>query len=255
MSITTALDDGVFSLGFNRPEKKNALTQAMYADSARALRQAEQDPAVRVILLHGHPQVFTAGNDLEDFLREPPRDLNSPTFDFMRALVEGSKPVVAAVNGPAVGIGTTLLLHCDLVYLGDDARLRMPFTSLGLCAEFGSSLLVPRLAGHARAAAKLLLADPITPAEALEFGMATAVLPAAEVLAQAQAQCRRLANAPQQAVRETRRLMRKADQAAVLAAIEEEARVFMRLLGTPEAREAFTAFFEKRQPDFRRVAS
>ena len=250
MNIRTEQSQGVLHLQFDRPERKNALTQGMYQAAAEALAQARQDSSVRAVLLSGAGGSFTAGNDLEDFLRNPPRSLDSPTFAFMRALVDVDKPVVAAVEGAAVGIGTTLLLHCDLVYIADTAKLRMPFTHLGLCAEFASSLLLPQRAGQARAAEKLLLADAISPTDAVELRIATAVLPAAEVLAHAQQQALRLASLPVQAVQTTRRLMHAPNKEAVHATIAAEAKEFSRLLETPEAKEAFTAFFEKRAPDF-----
>ena len=142
-------EGGLLSVRLNRPEKKNALTRAMYSRLAEVLEQADADPDINALLISGSSQCFTAGNDIADFLEQPPSGLDSPVFRFMRSLFECRKPVVAAVAGPAVGIGTTLLLHCDLVYVSADARLRMPFVNLGLCPEFGSSLILPRLLGHA----------------------------------------------------------------------------------------------------------
>ena len=169
MSIKTATLNGVATIEIARPEKKNALTMAMYDAMAAALIAAHADPAVRAVLITGQPGIFTSGNDLEDFMKSPPRGSDSPVFRFMRALTGCDKPVVAAVTGAAIGIGTTMLLHCDLVYVSDEARLAMPFASLGLVAEFASSLLVPQLVGRAKAAEKLLLGDPITGAEAVEL--------------------------------------------------------------------------------------
>lgn len=155
-------DGGLLTLRMHRPDKKNALTRAMYAAMAEMLDEAERDPSVRVVLLTGSEACFTSGNDVADFIQAPPTGLNSEVFQFMRALFEFSKPVVAAVAGPAVGIGTTLLLHCDLVYVSRDAQLKMPFVNLGLCPEYGSSLILPRLLGHARAAELLLLGQAFT---------------------------------------------------------------------------------------------
>ena len=183
MSIKTATINGVATIEIARPEKKNALTQAMYQAMADALTAAQADPAVRAVLITGQPGIFTSGNDLEDFMQRPPQGPDSPVFRFMRALLECDKPVVAAVTGAAIGIGTTLLLHCDFVYVSDEARLAMPFVGLGLVPEFASSLVVPQRMGHVKAAEKLLLGDPFTGPEAVECGIANAVLPATEVVA------------------------------------------------------------------------
>ncbi|MDP4301045.1 enoyl-CoA hydratase [Leptothrix discophora] len=250
MSIKTALFDGVFQIEIARPEKKNALTMAMYSALAEALAQAQGDASVRAVLITGQPGIFTSGNDLEDFMAAPPRDEHSPVFVFMRALLDCDKPVIAAVTGPAIGIGTTMLLHCDFVYVSDEARLAMPFVGLGLVPEFGSSLTVARLMGHARAAEKLLLGDPFTAEQAVECGLANAVLPAAEVLPHARRIAARFNSLPPGAVRDTKRLMRAPTEAAVREAVAAESKVFGERLRSPEAREAFQAFFDKRKPDF-----
>jgi enoyl-CoA hydratase/carnithine racemase len=182
MNIRTATHNGVATIEIARPEKKNALTAAMYQAMADAVLDAQLDTAVRALLITGQPGIFTSGNDLEDFMQRPPAGPDSPVVRFMKALTECDKPVVAAVTGGAVGIGTTMLLHCDLVYVADDARLAMPFVGLGLVPEYASSLLLPRLVGHVRAAEKLLLGDPFNGEQAVELGIANAVLPAAEVL-------------------------------------------------------------------------
>lgn len=254
MSIKSYILDGVATLEIARPEKKNALTLAMYTALAEGLRAADADPAVRAILITGQPGVFTSGNDLEDFMARPPSGPDSPVFQFMKALVDVEKPVVAAVTGAAVGIGTTMLLHCDLVYVSDEARLAMPFTSLGLVAEYASSLLVPRLVGHVKAAEKLLLGDPMTGSEAVEMGFANAVLPAGEVLAHARRMAERFNKLPPGAVRDTKRLMRAPGREQMLAVIEQEADIFAARLRSPEAMEAFQAFFQKRAPDFSKFA-
>jgi enoyl-CoA hydratase/carnithine racemase len=171
-------------------------------------------------------------------------------FRFMRALVECDKPVVAAVTGAAIGIGTTMLLHCDFVYVSDEARLAMPFVGLGLVPEYASSLLVPALMGHRRAAEKLLLGDPFTPEQAVECGLANAVLPAAEVLEHARRVAERFNALPPGAVREAKALMRGPQREQILATIQSEGAVFARRLRSPEAMEAFQAFFQKRKPDF-----
>jgi enoyl-CoA hydratase/carnithine racemase len=252
MSIKTAVVDGVATIEIARPEKKNALTSAMYQQMSDAILDAQLDSAVRAILITGQPGIFTSGNDLEDFMKRPPQGADSPVFQFMHALVGCDKPVIVAVTGAAIGIGTTMLLHCDFVYVSDEARLAMPFTSLGLVAEFASSLTVPALMGRAKAAEKLLLGDPMTGAEAVELGIANAVLPAAEVLPHARRVAERFNAMPPTAVRETKKLMTRASRAAILEAVMVEAEVFGKQLRSEEAREAMTAFFEKRKPDFSR---
>jgi enoyl-CoA hydratase/carnithine racemase len=249
MSIRTGVADGVATIEIARPEKKNALTGAMYLAMRDALLAADADPSARAVVITGQPGIFTSGNDIEDFMSRP-RDANPPSIQFMGALTGCSKPVVAAVTGAAIGIGTTMLLHCDLVYVADEARLSMPFVSLGLVPEFASSLVVPRLIGQARAAEKLLLGDPIRPEEAVEFGIANAVLPAAEVLPHARRVAARFNQLPPGAVRETKKLLRRAGRDEVMQAISAESEVFAARLGSAEAREAFTAFFQKRKPDF-----
>jgi enoyl-CoA hydratase/carnithine racemase len=250
MSIRTAVLNGVATIEIARPEKKNAITVAMYADMAQALRDAQADGAVRAVLVTGQPGIFTSGNDLEDFMQRPRQGLDSPVFQFMRALLECDKPVVAAVTGAAIGIGTTMLLHCDFVYVSDEARLAMPFVSLGLVAEFASSLVVPALMGNARAAEKLLLGDPFSAEQAVECGIANAVLPAGEVVAHARRIAERFNALPPGAVRDTKKLMRAPGRERILATIAAEGEVFGARLKSPEAQEAFSAFFEKRKPDF-----
>lgn len=174
----------------------------------------------------------------------------SPVFQFMRALLTCDKPVVAAVTGAAIGIGTTLLLHCDFVYVSDEARLAMPFVSLGLVPEFASSLLVPQLLGQQRAAEKLLLGDPFTPEQAVEFGLANAVLPAGEVVNHARRIAERFNHLPPGAVREAKQLLRGPQREAILKTIATEGQLFAARLRSPEAMEAFQAFFQKRKPDF-----
>lgn len=252
MSIKTAVVNGVATIEIARPEKKNALTQAMYEAMAEGLLAAQDDATVRAVLITGQPGIFTSGNDLEDFMARPPQDEDSPVFQFMRALVGCDKPVVAAVTGGAIGIGTTMLLHCDFVYVADDARLAMPFVSLGLVPEFASSLLVPQLMGGRLAAEKLLLGDPFTGEQAVECGIANAVLPAPEVVNHARRIAERFNSLPPGAVRESKQLMRRASRAAVEEVIRAEAEVFGRRLRSPEAMEAFQAFFQKRKPDFSR---
>jgi enoyl-CoA hydratase/carnithine racemase len=251
MSIKTATMNGVATIEIARPEKKNALTVEMYQAMADAVNAAAEDAAVRALLVTGQPGIFTSGNDLQDFLTRPrPSDGTSPVFGFMRALIACDKPVVAAVTGAAIGIGVTMLLHCDLVYVADDARLAMPFTSLGLVPEFASSLLVPQLMGGRRAAEKLLLGDPFTGEVAVECGIANAVLPAGEVVAHARRVAERFNALPPGAVRDAKRLVREPHRAALLEAVQREGALFGARLSSAEAREAMAAVLEKRKPDF-----
>lgn len=254
MSIKTATLKGVATIEIARPEKKNALTVAMYQAMADALAAAQADAAVRAVLFTGQPGVFTSGNDIEDFMARAPDTggdfMDTSVFRFMRALLEIDKPVVAAVTGAAVGIGTTMLLHCDLVYVSDEARLAMPFVGLGLVPEFASSLVLPQLMGHRRAAEKLLLGDPFTPEQAVECGIANAVLPAAEVVNHARRVAERFNGLPPGAVRDSKRLLRAPQREQILQVIRSEGEVFARRLRSPEAMEAFQAFFQKRKPDF-----
>ena len=254
MTIKTATLNGVATIEIARPEKKNALTQAMYTALADALVAANADVAVRAVLITGQPGCFTSGNDIEDFMQRPPGagsdGSTSPVARFMQALLDCEKPVVAAVTGAAVGIGTTLLLHCDLVYVSDEARLAMPFVSLGLVPEYASSLVVPLLMGHAKAAEKLLLGEPFSGSDAVDCGIANAVLPAGEVVNHARRMAERFNNLPPSAVRETKRLMRAPRREQVQQVMAAEGALFAQRLRSPEAAEAFQAFFQKRRPDF-----
>ena len=253
MEILTTKSDGILTLEFNRPERKNAITGAMYSAMAEALREADADPAVRAVLIVGKPEIFTAGNDLDDFLNNTgagSMTADRPVFQFMQALEGCAKPVVAAVAGVAVGIGTTMLMHCDLVYAGDNAKLSMPFSQLGLCPEFASSLLVAQSAGHTRAAEKLMLGEAFSAQEAFEMGIVARVLPAAELLAFAQGQAAKLVKLPAVSIRTTKALMKRSRAALVQDTIAAENERFSAMLAGAEAKEAFTAFFEKRKPDF-----
>jgi enoyl-CoA hydratase/carnithine racemase len=247
-------ENAILTLTFNRLDKKNAITSAMYAALADELERAAGDASVRVAVIQGHEEIFTAGNDLADFLSAGPQRANAdpdslPVVRFMKALHGFPKPVVAAVCGPAVGIGTTLLLHCDLIYAGDNAAFSMPFINLGVCPEFGSSDILPALAGYPKAAEKLLLGEPFYADEALDMRLINRVLPPAEVNTHAQAQAAKLAAKPLGALMTSKALMKKS-QAHIAAVIEEEFKHFSQLLVGPAAREAMTAFMEKRKPDF-----
>ena len=251
--ILSHTEAGVTTITLNRVDKKNSISSAMYAAMADALEQAQQDAAVRVVVIQGHATVFSAGNDIGDFLNNPPNMQESPVQRFLRGISSFTKPLVAAVCGPAVGIGTTLLFHCDLVYAGDNAAFSMPFVNLGLCPEAASSLLAPQMLGYHRAAEALLLGEPFMAEAALEVGLVNRIVPPLEANAVAQAQARKLAAKPMSALLETKRLMKKGQANLVAQQIGEENASFGRMLREPAAREALGAFMEKRKPDFSRV--
>jgi len=253
MTIRMQVEENVACIEIARPERKNAITAEMYGQLAEAFTAAASDDAVRAVVLRGAPTVFCAGNDVHDFLQRP-HSAGGAAPRFMKALADMEKPVIAAVNGAAVGIGTTLLMHCDLVYAADDAMFSMPFVSLGICPEFGSSLLVPLAAGYHKAAEKLLYGEPISAEEALEMGLVNRLLPPAEVVEYAMHQAQRFRALPPGAVCETKRLLKSGWRAAVELAMDEEFRTFRRLLDSPESREALNAFLERRKPDFARAA-
>lgn len=245
--------DGVLTITLNRVEKKNSFTTAMYSTCADALEQAAVDAGIRVVVFQGHATVFSAGNDIADFLSNPNPGLSTPVLRLIRNLVTFPKPLVAAVCGPAVGIGTTMLFHCDLVYAGDNAAFAMPFVNLGVCPEAASSLLVAQMMGYHRAAEALMLGEPFMAEAALEVGLVNRIVPPMEANGVAQAQARKLAAKPLSSLMETKRLMKKGQQAQLLALVDEEAAIFGRMMGEPAAREAFSAFMEKRKPDFSKV--
>lgn len=250
IEILTHIDAGVMTLTINRLDKKNAITAAMYAAMADALELAAQDTAIRVLVIQGHESIFSAGNDIGDFLNTPPSTPEASVFRFLRGISTFTKPIVAAVCGPAVGIGTTLLLHCDLVYAGDNAAFSMPFVNLGLCPEAASSLLVTQLMGYPRAAEALLLGEPFTAETALELGLINRIVPPLEVNALAQRQAQKLATKPMSSLLEIKRLMKKGNAVPVAERMAEEISSFGRMLSEPAAREAFAAFMQKRKPDF-----
>ena len=251
--ILSHIDAGVMTLTINRLDKKNSITADMYSAMADAVESAQQDSSVHALVIQGHETIFSAGNDIGDFLNKPPSTPDAPVFRFLHGMASFTKPLVAAVCGPAVGIGTTMLLHCDLIYAGDNAAFSMPFVNLGLCPEAASSLLVPQLMGYPRAAEALLLGEPFTAETALEMGLINRIVPPLEANALAQQQARKLAAKPLSALIETKRLMKKGNASLVPERIAEEALSFGRMLAEPAAREAFTAFMQKRKPDFSKV--
>ncbi|CAN5681418.1 enoyl-CoA hydratase [soil metagenome] len=251
--ILTHVDAGVMTITLNRVDKKNSITSAMYGAMADALAQAEGDAAIRVVLFQGHETIFSAGNDIGDFLNKPPAGKDSPVFRFLHGIAAFPKPIIAAVCGPAVGVGTTMLFHCDLVYAGDNAAFSMPFVNLGLCPEAASSLLVPQMMGYHRAAEALLMGDPFMAEAALEVGLVNRIVPPTEANGVAQSQARKLAAKPIGSLLETKRLMKKGQARMVIEQMNEEGASFGRMLTEPAAKEAFGAFMEKRRPDFSRV--
>ncbi|PWR22231.1 enoyl-CoA hydratase [Zavarzinia compransoris] len=253
--VLTEVRDGIMTVTMNRADKKNAITLAMYDGIVGALAQAAADTTVRVVVLTGAGTAFTAGNDLVDFMQNPP-DLNgeSPVSRFLAAISTFPKILIAAVNGVAVGVGTTLLLHCDLVYAADTARFSLPFTALGLVPEAASSLLVPAMIGHRKAAELFLFGDQFDAARAADLGFVNEVVPAADLAGHVAAKAARLTALSPSALRLTKQLM-KSQTPAVAGRMKEEGAIFGELLRGPEVAEAIGAFFEKRKPDFSQFAA
>lgn len=245
------LEEGVLSVSLQREEKKNALTADMYSALAGAIEDAGRDPAVRVFLLSGSGGAFTAGNDLQDFLHNPPRDADAPVHCFISALAATDLPLVAAVDGIAVGIGTTMLLHFDQVLASDRARFSLPFVNLALPPEAGSSMLLVEACGYRKAAELLMLGEVFDAAEAQACGIVSRVVPAADLAAEALAIARQLAAKPRAALRATKRLMRRPKE-PLTDRVRAESEIFAQCLQSPAAKEAFAAFLEKRSPDFSR---
>ncbi len=251
VKVTT--DNGVLEICWNRPDKKNALSQDMYAAASDALGKASVDPAIRCVLLTSEGDSFTAGNDIADFARANASSDTGPrrSSTFIRDIAKFEKPIVVAVPGLAVGVGTTMLFHCDLVFVADTAKLTAPFVNLALVPEAASSITIPARIGYARAFAMFALGEPVLGPQAETWGIANKCLPAAEVIPAARAAAQRLAKQPPGAVMATKKLMRDAELYA--KQIETELTHFGAQLQSAEAREAFTAFAEKRAPDFSKV--
>jgi len=250
--IVVETQSRVLTIRINRPEKKNALTQAMYIAMTAVLRQAESDDSVRAVLLTGTQDCFTAGNDLADFAGAAPGE-PSVAIAFLQTLSAAQKPVVAAVNGLAIGIGATLLLHCDLVYAAAGARFQFPFVNLGLCPEAASSLILPSLVGHRRAAELLYFGEPFGAEAACDLGIANQIFPDAELVSSATAKARQLAEKPPAALRATKALLKRSTETAIAEAMAREMQQFAALLQGPEAKEAMAAFLERRKPDFSKL--
>jgi enoyl-CoA hydratase/carnithine racemase len=247
-------DGAVLEIIFARPDKKNALSNVMYRAATEALNGAEKNQAIRVVLLGSEGDAFTAGNDLADFASAASgTGVELAAHSFIEALVRADKPIVAAVPGLAVGVGTTMLLHCDLVYVAEGAKLSTPFVNLALVPEAASSMLLPARIGYVRAFAMFALGDALSAQEALALGLANKVLPKDEVLPAAREAARILATRPLGAIVATKKLMR--DKERMLRRVDEEGAIFAQRLQTDEAREAFRAFADRRQPDFTKFAS
>lgn len=235
----------VLELGLNRPEKKNALNQQMYRQLTAALAQAAQDSSINVVMLHGSVDCFSAGNDLQDFLGAGELNSEHPTVQFLYQLAQFNKPLVAAVAGLAIGIGTTALLHCDLVYAADNARFQLPFSQLGLCPEAGSSILLPQLVGYQRAAQYLLLGEAFGAAEALQMGMVNQVVDSGALFELARDKAAKLAALPADAVQSSRALLKRHSNELTLQTIASELVQFQRLLNGDACQQRIAAFFKR----------
>ena len=249
--IVVSIENRILTIRLDRPEKKNALTRGMYLGMIEALKQADADPNVRVVLITGTEACFTAGNDLVDFANAKPGE-TSPAILYLQTLAAAQKPVIAAVAGVAVGIGTTMLLHCDLAYAASDARFQLPFVNLGLCPEAGSSALLPAMMGHHRTAELLYFGEPFSAETARELGIVNTVVAANELLNTAAAKAQQLAEKPPSALRITKALLKRESAGTVANAMARETEQFIALLQGPEAREAMMAFMQRRKPDFSR---
>jgi enoyl-CoA hydratase/carnithine racemase len=255
--IEIQVADGIQVIRFLRAEKKNAFTGPMYNAMSEALDAAETNDAIACHVFIGSGGVFSAGNDINDFVRRAQsgaglndgKGIPAPSLDFIRRLPKVTKPMIAAVDGLAIGVGTTMLLHCDLVYASPTASLRTPFLDLGLVQEAGSSLTAPERIGYPRAFELICLGEPFSAERALQAGLVNAIVPADQLEATALKAARRLAAKPRQALMTSRRLLRR-NHLEICALIDEEAHAYQSLMGSPEAREAFAAFLEKRPPDF-----
>ena len=248
--IVTKHSGSILDIQLNRPTRKNAMTSSMYATLADTLNHAAEDEQIRVVLWHGAGDSFSAGNDIEDFLKNPPGPGESPQARLMNALIAFDKPLVAAVQGAAIGGGTTMLTHCDFVYAGESAKFQMPFVNLGLVPEFGSSYSLPIRVGHIRAAELLLLGLPFDARRAADLGLVTRVVPDRELLATANETASRLAEKPILALRACKRLMKQSSREQIEQAIRAENEEFASRVRSAEAREAFSTFMEKRPPHF-----
>ena len=249
-AVLTTQDGAILKLQLNRPAKKNAITADMYTVLADALEQAQTNPDIRVVLITGSEDSFTSGNDLNDFLQNPPHSADSPVFRFLHAISTFEKPLVAAVNGLAIGIGTTLLLHCDLVYAAENAVFQLPFVNLALVPEAGSSLIMPLIMGHVRAAELLLLGDKFSAQKAVAYGIVNEVVAAGDLESHALEKATTLASKAPEALRLSKQLLKGGNAVLIAKTMAEEGKLFGERLRSPEAMEVMQAFMERRQPDF-----
>ena len=252
--IITERTNGILRVEFNRPERKNAMTNGMYVRLTNILNEAAEDEVTRVVLWHSAGDTFCAGNDVGDFLKNPPGAGESPQSRLVNALIGFEKPIVVAVQGAAIGGGTTMLTHCDFVYAGETARFQLPFVNLGLVPEFGSSFSLPARVGHLRAAELFLFGEPFNAVRAAELGLVTRVVPDRDLLATATATAQKLVAKPGGALRASKRLIKQASIGPLRDAVKVESREFSERLRSAEAIEAFTAFREKRPPNFSNLA-
>ena len=252
--IVTEHAGSILSIQLNRPTRRNAMTSAMYVALADIFNTAQNDANTRVALWHGAGDSFCAGNDIEDFLKNPPGPGESPQAKLMDALVNFEKPLVAAVQGAAIGGGTTMLTHCDFIYAGESAKFQMPFINLAVVPEFGSSCSVPARIGHLRAAELILLGDAFDANRAAELGLVTQVVPDQDALAKATETARKLAAKPASALQASKRLMKQPFREQIKVAMKAENEAFSAQVRSEDAKEAFTAFLEKRKPDFTKTA-
>lgn len=244
--ISISREQGVLALGLNRPGKLNAITRDMYATLAREINDANADEEIGSVLIYGEGEDFTSGNDVNDFLEHPPTGDDSPVWHFLTALRDFSKPLVAAISGRAVGVGVTMLFHCDYVIAAKNSKLSMPFVNLGLVPEAGSSYLLPLIAGHHRAAEMFMLGEVFTAQRGYEAGFINEVVEEEEVAVRAGERAKHLADQPRTAIRETKRLLREAHQQQLTAVMAEEARLFTAALGSDETRQAFMNFLMRK---------
>src|SRR5215472_4440628 len=251
--IITERTDAILRVQLNRPAQKNAMTSAMYTNLADILNEADKDDAIRVVLWHSTGNVFSAGNDVVDFLKNPPKPGAFPQGLLMDAFVKFGKPIVAAVQGAAIGGGTTMLTHCDFVYAGESAKFQLPFINLALVPEFGSSYSIPARIGYLRAAELIQLGQRFDAKRAVELGLATQVVPDKELIATATATAQKLAEKPAEALQACKSLMRRSTREHLQRAERAENEIFSAQLRSPDAKEALTAVLEKRAPDFTRT--
>ncbi len=249
-ALTHELSEGVLTVSFNRAEKKNALTLDMYDALVEQLQRSESDPQIRCVVLRGEGGIFTAGNDLGDFMKNPPDSMDSPVGRLLAILPALSKPLVAAVDGPAIGLGTTILMHCDLAYCTTRAKFKMPFVPLGLCPEAGSTYLLPRLAGRVRATELLMLGESFSAETAVHIGLVNAVVEPDALDEHTRSVATKIAGLPAASVRLTKQLIAQSHADLLRASMQREGDQFLSRLRSPEAMEAMQAFFQKRAPDF-----